>query len=293
LCPSFNAIGEQVTYNILSTTFWSTGIQVAQVYQSRKYPGALVLGDAAHIFLPSGGLGINTGFADAHNLIWKIDAVEKGWADAAVLGTYSQERRPVALANGRFSTANWLKMLALAREIYGPDLKHPEDPEERIKNPAMRKAITDAIQLNFDHFNSLKLQIGYVYKREPPAIPDASVYEPVFEAGARLPHMWLNLNGSRVSSLDLVDGKSFVVIASAGFVAPPLPWNSVGTRQIPVRIYRAVMDFSFVDSHWVESAAFQVTTGAWVIRPDQHILNSIADYKELEKAINAYLGLSQ
>ncbi|KAL3460181.1 FAD binding domain-containing protein [Aspergillus heterothallicus] len=287
------AIGEQVTYNILSTTFWSTGIQVAQAYQSPEYTGAFVLGDAAHIFPPSGGLGINTGFADAHNLIWKIDAVQKGWADAAVLGTYSQERRPVALANGRFSTANWLKMLALAREIHGPDLQHPEDPEERIKDPALRRAITEAIKLNHDHFNSVKLQIGYVYNREIPAVPDASIYEPVFETGARLPHMWLNLNGSTVSSLDLVDGKSFVVIASAGFVAPPLPWNSVGTRQIPVRIYQAVIDFSFVDSHWAESTAFKDTTGAWVIRPDQHILNSIADYKELETAINAYLGQSQ
>ncbi|KAJ0423059.1 hypothetical protein BJY00DRAFT_310655 [Aspergillus carlsbadensis] len=286
------AVGEQVAYNILSTTFWSTGIQVAQVYQSAKHPGAFVLGDAAHIFPPSGGLGINTGFADPHNLIWKIDAVEKGWAGTSMLATYSQERLPVALANGRFSTTNWLKMLALAREIYGPDLQHPEDPEERIKNPAVRKAITDAIQLNLDHFNSLKLQLGYVYNREIPAVLDASIFKPDFEPGARLPHMWLNLKGTRVSSLDLVDGRTFIVLASAEFIAPPLPWNSVEIRQIPIRIYRANVDFAFVHPHWAESDAFQDTAGAWVIRPDQHILCCIADYKELETVVNAYVGSS-
>ena len=52
-------------------------------------------GDAAHIHLPAGGPGLLTGFGDALNLGWKLAAVVRGSAPAAILDSYDRERRAV------------------------------------------------------------------------------------------------------------------------------------------------------------------------------------------------------
>ena len=49
-------------------------------------------GDAAHIHSPAGGQGMNTGIGDAINLAWKLAAVLKGRAGAALLDSYEAER---------------------------------------------------------------------------------------------------------------------------------------------------------------------------------------------------------
>jgi 2-polyprenyl-6-methoxyphenol hydroxylase and related FAD-dependent oxidoreductases len=53
-------------------------------------------GDAAHIHSPAGGQGLNTSVQDAYNLGWKLGAVLRGEAPAALLHTYEEERRSIA-----------------------------------------------------------------------------------------------------------------------------------------------------------------------------------------------------
>lgn len=55
----------------------------------------LLAGDAAHIHLPAGGLGMNTGIQDAFNLGWKLAAVVRGRAPDTLLDTYHAERHAV------------------------------------------------------------------------------------------------------------------------------------------------------------------------------------------------------
>ena len=55
----------------------------------------LLAGDAAHMHFPTGGVGMNVGIQDAHNLGWKLAAVVAGRADEALLDTYHEERHPV------------------------------------------------------------------------------------------------------------------------------------------------------------------------------------------------------
>ncbi|GAA3546100.1 monooxygenase [Amycolatopsis ultiminotia] len=55
----------------------------------------LLAGDAAHMHFPTGGVGMNVGIQDAHNLGWKLAAVVTGRADEALLDTYHEERHPV------------------------------------------------------------------------------------------------------------------------------------------------------------------------------------------------------
>ncbi len=55
-------------------------------------------GDACHIHSVNGGQGLNTGLADAFNLMWKLALVSKHGASADLLRSYEEERKPVALS---------------------------------------------------------------------------------------------------------------------------------------------------------------------------------------------------
>jgi 2,4-dichlorophenol 6-monooxygenase len=93
---------------------WVLTARLAERFRQGR---VFLAGDAAHSFPPTGGLGLNTGVQDAHNLAWKLAAVLKGHARADLLETYEPERRPVAQANlqhsvGNFENMNQLTMLA-------------------------------------------------------------------------------------------------------------------------------------------------------------------------------------
>ena len=60
-------------------------------------------GDAAHQWLPAGGLGLNTGYQDAVDLGWKMAAVIKGWGGPNLLDSFQTERRPIADKTRRFA----------------------------------------------------------------------------------------------------------------------------------------------------------------------------------------------
>lgn len=53
-------------------------------------------GDACHIHSVNGGQGLNTGLADAFNLMWKLNMVMNFGAPVALLQSYEDERRLVA-----------------------------------------------------------------------------------------------------------------------------------------------------------------------------------------------------
>ncbi|MER5772124.1 FAD-dependent monooxygenase [Streptomyces sp. NPDC001985] len=69
---------------------------------------ALLAGDAAHQHFPTGGVGMNVGIQDAHNLGWKLAATVRGRAPDGLLDTYHAERRPIGaqlIAHSRAQTA--------------------------------------------------------------------------------------------------------------------------------------------------------------------------------------------
>jgi 3-(3-hydroxy-phenyl)propionate hydroxylase len=85
---------------------WTSGFRVHRRQAERFSVGRVFLvGDAAHVHSPTGGQGLNTGLQDAHNLAWKLAAVVHGDAPAALLDSYSAERRPVAAAVVRATDA--------------------------------------------------------------------------------------------------------------------------------------------------------------------------------------------
>ncbi len=83
-------------------------------------------GDAAHQWLPAGGLGLNTGYQDASDLGWKMAAVINGWGGPHLLDSFQTERRPIADKTRRF-----------ALSIAPPDL-----------NPLAQKMVSTALRKN-------------------------------------------------------------------------------------------------------------------------------------------------
>ncbi|MFD8273128.1 FAD-dependent monooxygenase [Streptomyces flaveolus] len=73
------------------SAFTDAARQVTEYRRGR----VLLTGDAAHIHLPAGGQGMNTGIQDSVNLGWKLAAVLHGRAPAQLLDTYHGERHPV------------------------------------------------------------------------------------------------------------------------------------------------------------------------------------------------------
>lgn len=114
--------GRQTTddeIDILSVGQWRMSARVAARYDALDHRVFLV-GDAAHQFPPAGGLGMNTGIQDAHNLAWKLAlaiqqdqlSLEEGTTAGSpietptLLRSYERERQHIAKLNTQLSLRN-------------------------------------------------------------------------------------------------------------------------------------------------------------------------------------------
>ena len=168
----------------------------------------LLMGDAAHMFPPTGGLGVNTGMQGVHNGIWKLALYLKGKAGRSLLKTYETERRPVArwVADQSHHNAQQVRKLgAISRGEASPDGMNRDE----------------ILQATRRYGNHIGLELGTIYKSqavvpdgsEPPAVGDPYTdYVPSGHPGARAPHVWLEKDGERFSTIDLA-GPEFSVIA--------------------------------------------------------------------------------
>lgn len=235
------AAGGHIAPEILSLSAWTMTSQIASSYRAGN---TFLVGDAAHRFPPSGGMGLNSGVADAHNLAWKLAAVDAG-ADPSLLDTYERERRPIAQRNAQASLENAFRMVSVFRAVAAGD------------EVALREAIAEQAT----HFDMLGLQIGYRYSLdggEPEPLDERVIrtYTPSSEPGARLPHGWLVHRGVTISSLDLVPVDRSVAIGGRDHPRP-----------VDVRIGTDVDD----PGGWWGTTLALPPTAALRVRPDQHI----------------------
>ena len=237
------AMGRPFPFRLKATQHWHHHQSVARAWRSRRDdplvgpPGRIFLaGDAAHLFPPTGGVGMNTGIGDAVDLGWKLDAVLRGWGGAALLDSYEAERKPIAVRNSVISANNSDKIDMVMDET-------PADIEaEGPRGAALRATLAGRIRWMARQFNSAGTHLGYRYVDSPVIVPDGSPEPPddptqVVNStwpGSRAPHAWRgpahSLTGQ--STLDWF-GRDFVVL-EAGADGGPLA-DALSVRGAPVR----------------------------------------------------------
>lgn len=91
----FDMMGlHDIDYELVLTSIYRTNALSLPTYHRGRI---LFAGDAAHQVPIFGGRGVNHGYADAHNLAWKLASVVKGRSHPRMLDTYTQERRGAIL----------------------------------------------------------------------------------------------------------------------------------------------------------------------------------------------------
>ena len=93
-------VGPEFIYTLLGKEDWVGRRLVADRFRGGR---AFICGDAAHIWVPYAGYGMNAGIADAMNLSWMLAAHLNGWAPEQILGAHELERQPITEQVSRFA----------------------------------------------------------------------------------------------------------------------------------------------------------------------------------------------
>jgi 2-polyprenyl-6-methoxyphenol hydroxylase-like FAD-dependent oxidoreductase len=183
--------GMPIKYETLFIGRWTQRLMLADRYQDGR---VLLAGDSAHLVIPTGGLGMNTGAGDAVDLAWKLAGVLHGWGGPDLLASYEAERRPVgarAVAASRRAAAGRRRW----RSAWRPEITEDSPEGELARIDLMRAADVDQRWSN----DLLGIELGYSYRGSPIIVdergpgPDTESfsYKATSWPGSRLPHVWL------------------------------------------------------------------------------------------------------
>ena len=184
-------VGIPIEYEMLSCAPWRQNLLLADRYGKDR---VFLAGDAVHLVIPTGGLGMNSGVGDAVDLSWKLAATIAGWGGPNLLKSYEVERRQVGERNvgaSRYATIGRRKWRSMWR---------PEIGDETPAGAAARQnlgAVADVEQRKSNEM--IGAELGYRYVDSPivcnvPGGPEHLFrdYRPTTWPGARLPHVWLD-----------------------------------------------------------------------------------------------------
>jgi 2-polyprenyl-6-methoxyphenol hydroxylase-like FAD-dependent oxidoreductase len=224
---------------------WRAVSDVAKRFRNGRM---FLAGDSAHLMPPNGGFGGNTGIHDAHNLAWKLALVLRGAAPDSLLDTYEAERKPAA----KFTV----------EQAY----------TRYVTRTATYLGATDYEPLAHD-FN---IELGALYRSAAIASEDD---DPAIHAdprttsgkpGSRAPHVWLEMNGARVSTLDLC-GSAFTLLAGPRGDVWRTAAAQAATRGVDLKAH-VVSAAGLRDPDGAFCAAYGIgPSGAALVRPDGYV----------------------
>ncbi len=244
-------------FEILGKEDWTGRRMIADRFRDRR---VFICGDAAHIWVPFGGYGMNAGIADAMNLSWMLAGTIKGWADPAILDAYEIERQPITEQVSRYA-------MGYGRALTEFHAQMPEGLEEPgPEGEALRARIgREAYELNLGGFCCGGLNFGYFYEGSPIIAydrgepPTYTIYDfsQSTVPGCRTPHLWLR------------DGRSLYDALGSGFTLlrfdPAIDVHSLVAAAVKRAVPMTVLD---VDA---DEAPSLYPYKLVLSRPDQHV----------------------
>jgi 2-polyprenyl-6-methoxyphenol hydroxylase-like FAD-dependent oxidoreductase len=198
-------VGDDFQYEVITKEDWVGRRLVADRFRDRN---VFIAGDAAHLWVPYAGYGMNAGIADALNLSWLLAARLQGWADEAILDAYEAERQPITMQVSNFAMDHAAKMIK-ARRAVPPNIEAEDADGQRVREEVGR----EAYELNVQQFCCAGLNFGYYYQGSPIIVADDEA-PPAYSMGdftastvpgCRAPHFWLP------------DGRSLYDVFGAGY----------------------------------------------------------------------------
>lgn len=251
-------VGDDFRYEIVNKEDWFGRRLVAdKVREGRVF----ICGDAAHLWVPYAGYGMNAGIADAANLAWLLAAHLSGWAPYEILDAHQAERLPITEQVSRFAMDHCHAMAKQRGTV--PDEIEDDTPQ----GDAARRALGErAYALNVQQYCCGGLNFGSYYDTSPIIAYDDET-QPAYSMadftsstvpGCRVPHLWLADGRSLYDAMGpdhallrldpAIDVSEFIAAADA--------------VNMPLRV---------VDVASEDLAAAAYTTRLVLARPDQHV----------------------
>jgi len=183
-------VGADFRYEVLSKEDWYGRRLIASRFRDRC---AFIAGDAAHIWVPYAGYGMNAGIADAMNLSWLLAAHLNGWAPSAILDAYEAERWPITSQVSRFAMSH-AEAEIRRRGAVPDDIEDPGAAGERARREVGRLTY----EINVRQYACAGLNFGSYYDRSPIIAYDGAAapaytmdsYTASTVPGCRTPHLW-------------------------------------------------------------------------------------------------------
>jgi 2-polyprenyl-6-methoxyphenol hydroxylase-like FAD-dependent oxidoreductase len=248
-------VGADFEYEIISKEDWYGRRLIAQKFRDRA---AFIAGDAAHIWVPYAGYGMNAGIADAINLSWLLAAHLNGWAPATILDAYEAERWPITSQVSRFAMSHAEAEIRRRGAV-------PETIEDagRSGERARREVGKLTYEINVQQYACAGLNFGTYYDRSPIIAYDGSEhpaytmnsYTPSTVPGCRTPHLWCEDGRSLYDAM----GPEFTLLRFE-------PGTDVAALEAAAR-HRGV-PLKVLD---IEPTAIFYGGGLVLSRPDQHV----------------------
>jgi 2-polyprenyl-6-methoxyphenol hydroxylase-like FAD-dependent oxidoreductase len=186
-----NRAGFDFDFELLNVSDWKLHLLVADRFRDGR---VFLAGDAVHLVIPTGGLGMNSGVGDAIDLSWKLAGTVAGWGGPGLLDSYQHERRKVALRNR--DASGW----AAAGMGIWRKLCRPQVMDDTADGAALRSEIGRTADIHHRRVHEMiGVELGYSYAGsnliafEPDNISDwdTTKYTPHTRPGVRIPHIWL------------------------------------------------------------------------------------------------------
>lgn len=246
-------------YEIITKEDWVGRRLLSNRFRDRR---VFLAGDAAHLWVPYAGYGMNAGIADATNLAWLLSAAVNGWAHPDILNAYEAERHPITEQVSHFVMNHAQKMIKARRAV-------PHNIEDLdAEGEAARQLIgAEAYDLNVQQFCCEGLNFGYFYEKSPiishesEAAPDYSMgaFTPSTLPGCRAPHFWLN------------DGTSLYDLLGNGYSLLRFD-QSIDVHALLQNTSAENIPFKLIDLHTQDQKPSAYQHPLVLCRTDQHVV---------------------